>query len=452
MQVSGHPSHRDLGRGLAWALGPSGAKRPNGSGQGCLATLPGALARPLLLKAEMSSSTAARIDRLQRQAAAESDVISLGGGLPDPRLFPKQDLGDAFFRALHRPGQALQYGWPEGELELREWIAARLRRAGASLGPENIIVTNGAQQAISLAARALFVRGQRIGLADESYPGAIEIFRTLGLDVVAWHERARGYYLMPSMDNPCGQSLAASARAHLLRRLEEEGSTLIEDDAYAESRFDGRPARPLVADAPKHVIHVGTLSKVLCPGLRVGWLATKHPAFSSILGAKQQDDLQAPSLTQRIVSEYLNGPRFDHHLVQIRGAYERKAKLLLEAVLEALPDFRVEAPRGGFSLWLEYRAPEPPIDDLSLLDAALREGVSFDPGRSFRIRESKQLALRVCYGAVPEEQIECGVARLARALQTGREAAARSRVRWASPTSRHEPVVRRAESQRRMDR
>ena len=375
------------------------------------------LARRLLFEpSAMSLSPSVRIDRLQRRAAQEPDIIALGGGLPNPNFFPKRDLGDAFFRALHRPNEALQYGWPEGEPELRNWIALRLRALGAPVGPEDIVVTSGAQQAISLLASTLFRPGMSVGMNEESYPGAIEAFRRAGLALVPWQERAAGYYVMPSIGNPGGQPMAPSARDELLSRLLEEKSLLIEDEAYAESCFDGRRERPLLAELPASVVHIGTLSKVLCPGLRVGWIATKHPALQRILAEKQQADLQASSLTQRIVAEYVAGPRFDHHLERIRRGYERKAKVMRAAVLAALPGFRVQRPRGGFSLWLEHVDPEPYIDDLTLLGAAVRHGVSFDPGRSFRIRESKRLAFRLCYGAVEEALIERGVARLAEAL------------------------------------
>jgi len=363
----------------------------------------------------MSLSPSVRIDRFQRRAAQEPDIIALGGGLPDPSFFPTRDLGDAFFRALHRPNEALQYGWPEGEFELRDWIALRLRALGAAVGPKDVVVTSGAQQAISLLASAVFRSGQSVGMTDESYPGAIEVFRRAGLTLVPWHDRASGYYVMPSVGNPGGQSMPPSVRADLLRRLQREGSFLIEDEAYAESCFEGRRERPLLAELPESVVHVGTFSKVLCPGLRVGWIATKHPALQRILAEKQQADLQASSLTQRIVAEYVAGPRFDHHLERIRRGYERKAKVMRAAVLAALPGFRVQRPRGGFSLWLEHVDPEPYLDDLTLLNAAVRHGVSFDPGRSFRIRESKRLAFRLCYGAVAESLIERGVVRLAEA-------------------------------------
>ena len=179
----------------------------------------------------MSLSPSVRIDRFQRRAAQEPDIIALGGGLPDPSFFPMRDLGDAFFRALHRPNEALQYGWPEGEFELRDWIALRLRALGAAVGPKDVVVTSGAQQAISLLASAVFRSGQSVGMTDESYPGAIEVFRRAGLTLVPWHDRASGYYVMPSVGNPGGQSMPPSVRADLLRRLQREGSFLIEDEA-----------------------------------------------------------------------------------------------------------------------------------------------------------------------------------------------------------------------------
>lgn len=382
----------------------------------------------------MPSSSAARIDRLQRRAAQGVDVICLGGGLPDPRLFPRQDLSDAFVRALHRPSAALQYGWPEGERELREWIAARLRATGADLNAEHVVVTSGAQQAISLTTRALFSPAMMIGLSDESYPGAISLFQAQGLNIVPWHRPASGFYSMPTVGNPGGQRLPADVRAELLRRAEVEGSTIIEDDAYGETRFDEGPARPLVADAPERVVHIGTLSKVLCPGVRIGWLATRHPGLSRILSEKQQADLQAPSLNQHIVAEYVSGNRFDEHVSRIRGVYARKARLLQQAVRRSLPSFRTREPQGGFSLWLEHEDDRHTISDMTLLAAAVRRGVSFDPGRSFRIRESKRLALRLCYGSVPEEEIDEGVMRLAEALEHvhRRDASVGTRARKAS--------------------
>lgn len=386
----------------------------------------------IALHCTMPSSSAARIDRLQRRAAQEVDVLCLGGGLPDPRLFPRQDLSDAFVRALHRPAAALQYGWPEGELELRHWVAARLRAAGADLQAKDVVITSGAQQAISLTARALFSPAMMIGLTGESYPGAIDMFRAWGLNIVPWQRAASGFYVMPTVANPGGQAMASDVRAELLRRAEVEGATIIEDDAYGDTRFSDTRTRPLIADAPERVVHVGTLSKVLCPGVRIGWLATRHPGFSSILAEKQQADLQAPSLNQHIVAEYLSDGRFERHIARVRRVYEQKARLLERAVRRSLPMFRLRAPQGGFSLWLEHEDEQTPVSDMTLLAAAIRHGVSFDPGRSFRIRESQRLALRLCYGSVPEGDIDEGVERLAEALDYVRTRDVGNAVRRAS--------------------
>jgi 2-aminoadipate transaminase len=365
----------------------------------------------------MSASVSARIDEIQRQAAQASDLIPLAGGLPDARFFPKRHLGDAFHSALTRPRQALQYGWPEGEPELRDWVAARLRTRGADLGPEHVVITNGAQQAISLSAEVLFAEGNTVGLQAESYPGAIDILRALGLRFVSWRMPAHGYYLMPAMANPRGTAMSDDQRAQILERAGREGTPLIEDDAYAELTFDGQTARPLVADAPESVVHIGTMSKVLCPGLRVGWLATRHPELKSIVAKKQQLDLQAGSLTQRILIEYLKGDHYEGHLTRIRRAYARKAKLLRNAVLRNLPGFSVGEPRGGFSLWLEHKEPRFAAFDVPFLAAAIEAGVSFDPGSSFRINGNGRLSLRLCHSGVREEDIEPGVERLARAFQ-----------------------------------
>src|SRR5690606_23910079 len=179
-------------------------------------------------------------------------------------------------------------------------------------------------------------------------------------------------------------------------------AVIMEDDAYAETAFDGRLARPLLADAPDAVLHVGTLSKILCPGLRIGWLVTRHPKFSELVSEKQQTDLQAAPLTQRIVIEYLRGGHLDQHLTRIRCDYARKARTLRKAIARHLPEFSVQEPEGGFSLWLEDRPGDPRVSDLEWLSAAVQRGVSFDPGRSFRVWPSDRLALRLCYSSVAE--------------------------------------------------
>lgn len=355
-----------------------------------------------------------RIDSLQRKAADEEDLISFAGGLPDPKLFPKRELSAAFTTAIGGPRpDALQYGWPEGQPELREWVAERLRARGAQLTADHVIITSGAQQAISILSALLFQAGETIGVEAESYPSALDVFRGRELKLSSWKRPARGHYVMPAVTNPRGTSWSDADRHDLLAAAEKRGAFVIEDDAYAETAFSGDIPRPLVADAPDLVFHVGTVSKILAPGLRVGWLATSRPELKELLKAKQASDLQAGTLAQEVLTEYLKTGHLESHLCRARKCYARKAKLLREAVRRALPEFDVSEPAGGFSLWLES---EREVSDVELLKVAIRHGVSFDPGSTFRLQKSAKLALRLCYSCIPEDDIDSGIERLARAL------------------------------------
>ena len=355
-----------------------------------------------------------RIDSLQRKAAGEEDLISFAGGLPDPKLFPKRELSAAFTSAIAGPRpDALQYGWPEGQPELRKWVSERLRARGAGLEPEQIVITSGAQQGIALIADLLFKKGDIVGVEAESYPGALDAFRARELRLGGLDQPATGYYVMPAVTNPRGTAWSDVERHGLLESAAKQQSFVIEDDAYGETVFSGEVQRPLVADAPDLVFHLGTVSKTLCPGLRVGWLATGRPELGELLKAKQASDLQAGTLAQEVLAEYAKSGHLESHLARARKAYARKAKLLREAVRRALPEFQVSEPVGGFSLWLES---EREASDVDLLKTAIRHGVSFDPGSVFRLNKSRTLSLRLCYSCIPEDDIDSGIERLARAL------------------------------------
>jgi 2-aminoadipate transaminase len=351
-----------------------------------------------------------RIERLQREGAANPDVVSLGGGLPSEKLFPRRRLVAAFLRAVsERQASALQYGWPEGRDRLRAWIADRLCRRGALVSADDVIVTSGAQQAIALAARLQLRRGQRIGLDAESYPAAIDLFRTRGAVPIVGGARAAARYVMPEVGNPHGRGLDEDARCALL----DSNLPLFEDDAYAELRFDGPPGRPLCADARTQVWHVGTFSKILAPGLRVGWLVPPPRYLQRALRHKRDLDLQANSLAQAVLEDFLLREDFDAWTERLRRFYRRRAERLAEAMAKRLPAWRFQPPHGGFSLWVETGED---ADDTQLLATAIRHGVSFDPGRLFRpTGATRPLALRLCFCGEPGPRLEEGVKRLARA-------------------------------------
>lgn len=351
---------------------------------------------------------------MQRVAAARAGVISFAGGLPDPELFPRRRLAQAFGDALRLPGSpALQYGWPEGYAQLREVVAARLRRRGVALQAERVLITSGAQQAISIALRACLREEATVGIDPYSYPGALDALRAVAARRTSLTQPADAYYVMPALSNPEGRTMTPLERARLLAQARRSRAWILEDDAYAETVFDGLPPAPLLAQAPERVFHIGTFSKALCPGLRIGWLVPPLSVLESCLRFKQTNDLQANSLTQILVERYLTSGDFDGHLRRVRARYRRRAWLLARALERQLPQLRFQVPRGGFSIWLQR---DIGIDDARLLDTALAQGVSFDAGRAFCRDAAVGLCLRLSFSSVPEAQIEEGVRRLARAL------------------------------------
>jgi 2-aminoadipate transaminase len=368
-------------------------------------------------------------ETLQRRAAADPGVIGFGGGLPADVLFPRAALTAAFVRAVQRPAAAaLQYGWPEGLEGLRTQIAERLRRRGAAVAPEEVLVTNGAQQALAIALQILCRAGARVGVDPETYPGALDVFTARGLVAAPLDGDVRALYLMPALSNPRGHGMDDLARARArARRL-----PIIEDDAYADLRFEGPAGRPLLADDRERVFHVGTFSKTLCPGLRVGYLVPPPRHKARALRWKRSADLQPNTLAQTIVEDFLGHQDFDARIVKLRRYYGRKAARLLEALRRELPRWEIDEPEGGFAVWC-YPDEERP--ELDFLARAVDEGVSFDPGSMFRGNGAvTPLAVRLCHSSVDEARIEEGVRRLARAWRRLAGPGARGpRARPASP-------------------
>jgi 2-aminoadipate transaminase len=362
-----------------------------------------------------------RIEAIQRRTAGDPRVIGLAGGLPSEAQFPKRELADSFCRVLAQSGApALQYGWAEGFESLRELIASRLRARGAAAAAADVIVTSGAQQAIAIALEVICKPGDRVGVAPETYPAALDLLRERRLVPVASSTGVRAHYAMPALGNPSGERLDAGARDALLA----DGVPIIEDDAYADLRFDGGAPPPLLADAPAQVFHVGTLSKTLCPGLRIGWLVAPARFRKRALRIKQGSDLHANSLTQAIVQDLLGatsgraGLDFEARLVRLRRFYRARAAALARALRVHLPAWRFSDPEGGFSIWARAGGdPAPPgIDEKALLEAAAEEGVMVDPGSIFRpSRSVAPIALRLSFSAVPPASFDEAIRRLARA-------------------------------------
>lgn len=368
-----------------------------------------------------------RLETILRRAAADPRVIGFAGGLPNERQFPRRALALSFLRVLRQSGTpALQYGWAEGLEGLRSFVAERLRARGAVVSAGDVLITSGAQQAIAIALDLTARSGDRVAVDRETYPAALNLFRARGLKPVLAETSlavAGVAYALPAVGNPRGVALPDAARQRLLA----SGRLVIEDDAYADLRFDGPAPAPLLAAAPGRVFHVGTLSKTLCPGLRIGWLIAPRRFRRAALALKQGDDLQASSLGQAIAEDYLTGGAgtpavdFEQRMRRLRRFYRRRAHALARAVRQHLPDWRMEIPEGGFAIWAQEdtaggagAAAGAPVDEVAFLEAAVAAGASFDPGSTFRADGAPTpIAMRLCFSVAAPDRFDEGVRRIA---------------------------------------
>lgn len=356
-------------------------------------------ARDRVLALDMTARVSPRFEELQKQAAGRSDVINFAGGLPASDLLPKEELARALAETA-TTNDALQYGWPEGSPDLRAWVTRRLAARGASIDPERVIITAGAQQALAIATSVLGERAIAVG--DATYQGALDAF---GPRAAATGTDVR--YVIGGVANP--QGTPQPPAAELLASARE----LIVDEAYAELRFDGRVLPPLVADAPERVWHVGTVSKTVAPGLRVGWLIPPPHHHTAALDKKHEADLQTASVSQVGLARLFALVDYDALVATARRAYAARAAALSDALRRHVPELSFTEPTGAFSIWFETGEHG---DELALLEAALGEGVMVDPGAYFRPTPRPDAALRVCYSNAAVEDFDEGARRLAKAL------------------------------------
>lgn len=353
------------------------------------------------------------LDLQMRRAASEPGVISFAGGLPAKETFPRAALAQAAQEATLQMGSSpLQYDWPEGRAILRRIIADRLAARGAPVDPDDVHITNGAQDALAIAVEALGAPAIQVDHA--TYPGALDVFEAAKAKAVA-RRRLPVRYVMPAISNPYGWAMSGQARFDCL-----QATWVIEDDAYADLGFLGPAPRPLLADAPYKVFHVGTVSKTVSPGLRIGWLVAPTRWRDKIRAAKARRDIHACGLAQAMVERLMSSPLFDERLDRLRSHYRQRAEALLEQ-LPQLRGVRFAMPQGGFSVWVETDLRG---DDASLLERAVKHGVAFDPGCFFRAPDahSQRLAFRLSFSSVPLAQIAAGVQRLGAALTDARAA------------------------------
>jgi len=389
---------------------------------------------PALLDREGTAPRRSEIRDLLAITARRS-VIGFGGGLTAPELFPTTELAETLRQVLsEHPVAALQYGPTEGLPALREVVAGRLAERGIRCTPRELIITTGAQQALDLVAEALVAQGGTVVVEAPTYVGALQVFSghgpvfqsfamdADGLDVEAlelWlsgSPRPALIYTVPTFQNPSGVTLSPARRARLLEVSSRFGVPVVEDDPYSELVYDSSPPVALRAmSGGEGVIHIGTFSKVLSPGIRVGYVVAPAPVLDRLVLLKQGRDLHTDAMAQSMVAEYCRGFGLDRHIDRLRPAYRARRDAMLQALRLQMPvGVRWTQPAGGMFLWVTL--PER-ISVQELLPAAVDAGVSFVPGTAFHAEVAGTHSLRLNFTSSSLQQIATGIGVLSRLVK-----------------------------------
>ncbi len=359
------------------------------------------------------------------------EVVSLAGGLPSPAAFPVDAIAEATAAVLgDQHEDPLQYATTEGHPGLRSWVAAH---QPVATDPGQVLITHGSQQALDLVVRATISPGDTIALADPGYVGALQVFRLAGaalagipcdgdglrVDVLADRLssglRPRLVYVVPEFDNPSGVTLATERRHELVRLADRFGFLIVDDDPYGALRWAGTAPDPL-STLTDRIVSLGTTSKVLAPGLRVGWVVAPGPLAARLVLLKQASDLHTSSLGQAVVAAVLTRPGFlERHLAALRRRYGNQSRVLQEALRRRLGDrLAFCAPDGGMFLWARLTDE---TDTATLLPRALRAGMAYVPGAAFAVEARHPQGLRLSFATAPPEAITRAVEALAGALE-----------------------------------
>jgi 2-aminoadipate transaminase len=393
----------------------------------------------------MNWKLAARAERMNPSIIREilkvtekPGIISFAGGLPSPKTFPIAAFAKACADVLAKDGQAaLQYAASEGFPALREFVANELSKQSAAAGvpwaidPAQVLITTGSQQALDLIAKILIDKDSRVLVETPTYLGALQAFTPMepafvsvasddeGVivdDLKTKAKNARFLYVLPNYQNPTGRSMSEARRAALSQAAREASLPIIEDNPYGDLWFDTPPPAPLTARNPEGGIYMGSFSKTLAPGLRLGFLVAPKALYPKLLQAKQAADLHTPSFNQRLVAEVLKDGFIDRHVPTIRALYKSQCEAMLAALQRELAGTGItwNQPTGGMFLWLTLPAHMNSID---LLPKAVERNVAFVPGAAFYADNAQHNTLRLSFVTASVEQINIGVAALAAVLK-----------------------------------
>ena len=358
------------------------------------------------------------------------EVISFAGGLPSAETFPVERVNAAYEAVLSRNGKAaLQYGPTDGYAPLREWIANSLSTSESTISPDQIMMLSGSQQGLDLLGKVLVDAGSKVLVETPTYLGALQAFSVYEPEFcsVATDENgiipeaveqvskgARLLYTLPNFQNPTGRTLSTERRRALVEACGRLGVPLIEDDPYGALSYKGTSAPRLLNMNPDGVAYLGSFSKVLTPGIRLGYVVAPRALIAKLEQAKQASDLHTATVTQMVVHEVIKDGFLDQHIPSIRTLYAAQCQAMLDALQQHFPDgVTWTRPEGGMFIWITL--PEH-IDSAALLEDAIKENIAFVPGAPFYAHEPRQNTMRLSFVTVPPEKIRDGVTRLGRLI------------------------------------
>jgi 2-aminoadipate transaminase len=367
------------------------------------------------------------------KVAVDPEIISFAGGLPNKELFPVTELQAATNYQFQTSGKdILQYSTTEGYFPLREYIARRYReKRNIQVSPENILITNGSQQALDLLGKIFLDEGDNLIIEEPGYLGAIQafsvyspVFRTVplledGMDTaylnkVIEDNPSKLMYLVPNFQNPSGISYSEATRRKMAAIIKDKDIFVIEDDPYGELRYVGKEVTSFMNIIPEQTILLGSFSKTVAPSFRLGWVVAPEMVMEKLIIAKQASDLHSNYIGQRVLWQYLHSNDLDNHLTKIKNSYNNQREAMLNSIEKYFPEeiFSTK-PEGGMFLWVTL--PEG-ISAMRLFEIAINKKVAFVPGDPFYINKRSVNTLRLNYSCVDEDTIEIGIKRLGEAI------------------------------------
>lgn len=370
-------------------------------------------------------------------------IISFAGGFPDAALFDVDGVREAVLNALDRdPGAALQYGATEGYPPLREALATFMCSKGSSTSSDQLVVTTGSQQALDLLGKTLIDPGDKVIVEGPTFLATIQCFRLYGADLISApidadgvqtdkleqlivEHRPKLVYLIPTFGNPSGGLLSLERRRRVLELAAQYQTLVVEDDPYGDLYFGEPPPSSLLAlsasvpGSRDFLVHCGSLSKVLSPGLRIGWLIAPPALLAKVVMCKQFSDAHTSTFAQATAAQYLLAGRMPATLARVRQVYAERAQAMGAALRRELGDaLTFVPPQGGLFIWARLTGVGGAISDgAELAKRAIAQGVAFVPGSPFYAKEPDTRTLRLSFATADTAKIEEGVARLGRALR-----------------------------------